>query len=304
MINSEQSTLFDKRTYKGTRPQSYTITPPSADQTVLSTLPAYHAYLSSTSGSRYTPDDFAADIRRFGQFTSSKALQDVSTADIQQWIGELKKTMPAKTVSRKVSALGNYFRWLAAEKVLAHNPGTGIRAARVTSPLPDVLYDSECDRLLAAASADPRPYLLISLLLETGLKKAELLELQITNFDFSNRYQPELWVKHSGKEVFKDRKLKLPSHLTEVFDDYTKRYDVSGTLFPFTQRFMTQLINDAAKAAGIRKKVSAGILRDTFVVRSIKRGMKPEDAFEKIGLSKNSYDDARKKYGRLTREAV
>lgn len=303
-MTTEQGTLFDKRAYKGVRPQSYSITPPMADQTVLATLPAYHAYLTSTSSSRYTPDDFAADIRRFGRFTSSKALQDIQTADIQQWVGELKKTMPPKTVSRKVSALGNYFRWLAAEKVLERNPGAGLRAARVTSPLPDVLYDSECDRLLATASADPRPYLLISLLLETGLKKAELLELQTTNFDFSNRYQPELWVKHSGKEVFKDRKLKLAGHLAEVFDDYVKRYDISGTLFPFTQRFMSQLINDATKAAGIRKKVSAGILRDTFVVQSIKRGMKPEDAFEKIGLSKNSYDDARKKYGRLTREAI
>ena len=32
--------------------------------------------------------------------------------------------------------------------------------------------------------------------------------------------------------------------------------------------------------------------------------MKLEDAFEKIGLAKTSYDDARQKYGRLTREAL
>ena len=36
----------------------------------------------------------------------------------------------------------------------------------------------------------------------------------------------------------------------------------------------------------------------------VKHGMKLEEAFEKIGLSKNSYDDARKKYGRLTSEAL
>lgn len=41
-----------------------------------------------------------------------------------------------------------------------------------------------------------------------------------------------------------------------------------------------------------------------FVVRSVEHGMKLEEAFEKIGLSKNSYDDARKKYGRLTSEAL
>lgn len=47
--------------------------------------------------------------------------------------------------------------------------------------------------------------------------------------------------------------------------------------------------------------MTVGILRDLFVVRSVKRGMKLEDAFEKIGLAKTSHDDARKKYGRLTR---
>src|SRR2546425_28187 len=107
-----QRTLFDKQPYKGTLPQFYSITPPSPEQTVTATLPAYHAYLSSAGYSKYTPDDFTADLKRFGQFTGAKALQDVQTTDIQQWIGELKKTMPPKTVSRKVSALGNYFRWL------------------------------------------------------------------------------------------------------------------------------------------------------------------------------------------------
>lgn len=300
----QQSALFDNRSYRGSLPQSHAITPPSADQAVSATLPAYHAYLGSAGYSQYTPDDFTADVRRFGQYTAPTALQDIRPVDIQQWIAELKQTMPPKTVSRKVSALGNYFRWLMAEKVLAKNPAYGLRAARVTSPLPDILFDNECERLLKAASSDPRPYLLVLLLLETGLKKAELLELHVGNFDFSNSYQPELWVKHSGKQVFKDRKLKLPSQLSPVFADYVKRYDVTDVLFPYTPRFIEQLLRDAARGAGVTKKVTAGILRDMFVVRSVKHGVKLEEAFEKIGLAKNSYDDARKKYGRLTAEAL
>jgi len=299
-----QRTLFDKRSYKGSLPQSYTISPPTPDHTVTATLPAYHAYLSSGGYSKYTPDDFTADIKRFGQFTGSKALQDLQTVDIQQWISELKKTKPPKTVSRKVSALGNYFRWLEAEQVLERNPAKNIRAPRVTAPLPELLFDNECDRLLTAASSDPRTYLLVQLLLETGLKKAELLELQVSNFDFSNRYQPELWVKHAGRQVFKDRKLKLPTQLIAVFDDYVQLYRVTDTLFPYTPRFIEQLLTQAARQANVSKRVTASILRDMFVVRSVKRGMRLEEAFEKIGLSKTSYDDARKKYGRLTSEAL
>jgi site-specific recombinase XerD len=303
-MTTEQAGLFDKRAYRGTKPQTFAITPPTADMSVLATLPAYHAYLSSVSDSQYTPDDFTADLKRFGQFVANRPLSDVQTGDIQQWIGTLKETMPPKTVSRKVAAIANYFRWLAAEKVLEKNPAQGIRAARVTAPLPDLLYESECKQLLATASQDPRTYLLVLLVLETGLKKSELLELQVSNFDFSNKYQPELWVRHGGKAVFKDRRLKLPGHFVDVFNDYVRQYDITDALFPFTQRTVSQLLADAGRNAKISKKVSAGILRDMFVVRSVKQGGKLEDAFEKIGLAKSSYDDARKKYGRLTRGAL
>jgi site-specific recombinase XerD len=299
-----QPALFDKRAYRGAKPQSYAITPPAADQTVLATLPAYHAYLSSGRYSQYTPDDFTADVKRFGQFTGAKVLQDVRTVDIHQWIGQLNQTMPFTTVRRKIAAVGNYFRWLEAEHVLTPNPAKNIRARHTIPPLPDLLFESEVQRLLTTASRDPRPYLLVLLLLEAGLRKAELCDLRVDNIDFSNRYQPELWVKHSGKQVFKDRKLKLHTQVVQVFEDYVRRYGITDTLFPYTPRTIEQLLKEAAREANISKPVTASTLRDLFVVRSVKHGMKLEEAFEKIGLSKNSYDDARKKYGRLTSEAL
>ena len=161
-MGTEQSTLFDKRPYRGSKPQAYSIEPPTPAMTISATLPAYYAYLSSGQYSQYTPDDFLADLKLFSGFTGAKILSDIKTVDIQQWIGELKRgTMQDKTVSRKVSAIGNYFRWLTAEKVLRENPAENIKARWVASPLPDLLFDNECDKLLAAASSDPRTYLLV-----------------------------------------------------------------------------------------------------------------------------------------------
>ena len=302
---TEQGALFDKRTYRGQKPQTFSITPPSADQTVIQTLPAYHAYLSSGEYSQYTPDDYTADIKLFGQFAGSRVLKELQTADLQQWIGKIKETMPPKTVSRKVSALGNYFRWLAnIEKALEKNPAKPIRAQRVVPPLPDILFESEVGKLLAVASSDPRTYLPLLLLLETGLKKAELLELTTTDFDFSDKYQPVLLLKHSGKQVFKDRKLKLPVQIVPVFNDYVTQYGATGVLFPYTPRFLEKLLAEAKSRAGITKPVTAGTLRDLFVVRGVKRGEKLDDLLEKIGLARTSFDDAKKKYGRLTKEAL
>ena len=279
---SEQPSLFDRKQYTGVMPQTFQIEPLTADCTVLQTVPAYHAYLRSGEYSKYTPDDFTSDVRKFGLFVKEKKLRDIRKADIQQWIGELKKVMTEKSVSRKISALTNYFLWLETEKVLSVNPAASIRYLRVTSPLPDILFESECQKLLAAASNDPRTYVLVLLLLETGIKKEELFELKVIHFDLSNKYAPELWVKHTGRKVKKDRKLKLPPEIVPVFTDYIKQYTITDILFPYTPRFIEMLLSDTAKRAGIQKKVTAGILRDTFVVRSLKRGEGIEVVLRKI----------------------
>jgi site-specific recombinase XerD len=156
----DQTSLFDRKKYKGMLPQVYQIEPPAADHSVLKTLLAYNTYLRSGGYSKYTPDDFTSDVKKFGLFVKDKKLKDIKTVDIQQWIGEIKKVMKEKTVSRKISAIINYFLWLEKEKVLLVNPASSIRYMRITSPLPDILFDEECQKLLAVASADPRSYLL------------------------------------------------------------------------------------------------------------------------------------------------
>jgi site-specific recombinase XerD len=216
-MSENQLLLFNPKKYTGVLPQGAKLSPPTGDSTVIQTLPAYHAYLRSEDYSKYTPNDFTSDVRKFGLFVKDKRLRDIRTLDIHQWIGELRKVLRENTVSRKVSAITNYFNWLEREKILPGNPAASIRPQKVISPLPDILFEEECQRLLRAASHDPRSYFLVLLLLETGLKKEELFALRLTHFDFSNAYAPELWVKHTGKKVKKDRKLKLPHEIVAVF---------------------------------------------------------------------------------------
>jgi site-specific recombinase XerD len=102
--------------------------------------------------------------------------------------------LSAKTASRKLTALGNYFQWLVGAEVVASdkNPMLAIANNRVSSPLPEILFETECTALLTAASGDPRTYLLFLLFLETGIKLEELFALRVSHFDFSNKYAPEL----------------------------------------------------------------------------------------------------------------
>ena len=305
-MTDRQLDLFSRKKYTGILPQSTEIQPPTSDSTVIQTLPAYHTYLSSGGYSKYTPDDFTSDVRKFGLFVKDKAIGEIRTSDIQQWIGELKKVLSAKTVSRKVAALSNYFLWLVAVGVFDHktNPAGAIRYARVTSPLPDILFENECQALLKASSSDPRTYFLVLLLLETGLKKEELFELKTVNFDLSNRYAPEVWVKHTGKKVSKDRKLKLPAELAPVYEEYVTKYGINEIVFPYTPRFIEMLLAAVAKRGNLQKKVTAGILRDSFVVRSLKRGEDIDLVLRKIVLTESTWEDAKIKYLKLSEGGI
>lgn len=59
-------------------------------------------------------------------------------------------------------------------------------------------------------------------------------------------------------------------------------------------------LTDIAKKAGVQKKVTAGILRDTFVVRSLNWGEGIEIVLRKIGLNESTWEDAKEKYLRLS----
>jgi site-specific recombinase XerD len=171
---------------------------------------------------------------------------------------------------------------------------------RISSPLPEILFEQECEILLTTASADPRTYLLFLLLLETGIKLEELFALNVSHFDFSNKYAPEMMVKHTGKKEKKSRKLKLPTGIIAVFNDYVGHYNVDDLLFPYTQRFIRYLITDTAEKAGIKKRVSAQILRDTCAVRQLKRGEGVERVLQRLGLSETTWEDAKVKYQKLS----
>jgi site-specific recombinase XerD len=287
-----QLPLFQRKIYKGIIPTiPIDIQAPAADRTVIQTLPAYYTYLQGGGFSRYTPDDFTGDLKKFGVFQKDKRIKEINTKDIQAWISFLKTPSPkgeglsAKTVSRKLTALGNYFQWLVANEVIAQqaNPMLGIANYRISSPLPEILFEQECELLMTTASADPRPYLLFLLLLETGVKLEELFALKVSHFDFSNKYSPEMMIKHTGKKEKKSRKLKLPTGIIPVFNDYVARYNIDDLLFPYTQRFLRYLITDTAQKAGVKKRVSAQILRDTCAVRQLRRGEGIERVLMRLG---------------------
>jgi hypothetical protein len=49
------------------------------------------------------------------------------------------------------------------------------------------------------------------------MKSNELFLLTKAYVDISDPYNPELWIKHTGKQTTKDRKVALPARFTAVY---------------------------------------------------------------------------------------
>src|SRR3954447_22205240 len=207
---------------------------PMADNTVMQTLPAYMAFLGGSGYSASTTEKYFADLRKLSLFLREKKLREISQHDIQQWIAGLLakdgEKLDPKTVNRKVSAIINYFVWLSRLGVIEKDPTATLVNARTQSPLPDYLYEDEIKAVYAAASKDIRTYLLVLLFLEAGIKSSELFTLTKTHVDISDPYNPEIWIKHSGRQTKKDRKVALPGKFTEVYGKYIEQYSVDDKI--------------------------------------------------------------------------
>jgi site-specific recombinase XerD len=308
-MNILQLPLFLRRKFeKGASKQIINPAAPTAESSVMHTLPAYAAFLGGQGYSLSTQEKYFADIKKLSLFLREKNIGEITTHDIQQWIAGLRSTkgerLDRKTVNRKVSAVINYFDWLTSLGAISKNPTATLINTRTQSPLPDYLYEGEITALYREASQDPRTYLLVLLFLETGMKSHELFALTKAHVDLSDPYQPELWIKHTGKDTRKDRKVALPPNFLEVYNRYVAQYQIEDALFPYTDRFIQLLFAELKKRTRIAKELTPKTLRHTHVVRAYSRGEDPDRIFDRIGLAPDSRKEADEMYRRLARRGI
>src|SRR3954465_4517264 len=94
-MSGSQLPLFQRKTYKGIIPSiPLEVRVPKADMTVVAALPGYYLYLKEGEFSKYTPDDFTGDVKKFALFLNEKPIKDITAKDIQVWISFLKTPSP------------------------------------------------------------------------------------------------------------------------------------------------------------------------------------------------------------------
>ena len=141
----------------------------------------------------HTVLSYSTDLTQFLDFLKVSEEEfspaTVTPEDVRAWVYELtNRKMAVASVRRKVQSLRTFYRWLQRASLVEVNPTEDIPMVKLPSRLPVFVREKSMDKLLdsyydASDFEAVRNRLIIEMLYETGMRRAELIDLKDTNVD-------------------------------------------------------------------------------------------------------------------------
>lgn len=284
----------------------------TAQTPLIPALNAWRVYLEDQGKSPHTIKAFIADVTLLANYLPpDRPVGEIGTNELNNFLTWMQNSrgVPCspKTLARRITSLKAFFRWLHQYGVLLVDPAERVVQHSVISPVPEVLTTEELDALLDAANkhrrareADARFYALAALLLETGIKKNETLNLSYNHIDLEAPGGPILFVRYaSPQHRYKERKIALSESWVAAYHEYKNQYPEDERVFPWSPRRLEYLLEDLGEEAGLSKHVSFDMCRWTCALNDWKSGMDPNQIRQKLGISKIQWREVRMKLEKL-----
>ena len=140
----------------------------------------------------HTVLSYSKDLSQFVSYLKAEGDFDpasVTVSDVRSWVHALTKDgMAPRTVRRKIQSLRSYYRYLQKYEGVTSNPVEDIPLAKVPHTLPVFVPEKNMDAVLDAEydHADfnhVRNHLMMEMLYETGMRRAELISLNDCDVD-------------------------------------------------------------------------------------------------------------------------
>ena len=282
-------------------------------QTPLSlALPSWKMFLEDQGSSIHTIKAFLGDMNLLTSYLPpDQKIGAITTRDLNNFLDWMQtgRGVPCspKTLSRRITSLKSFFRWLSQYGAILVDPAEKVVQKSVRSPLPAVMTTEEMNAALKAAEAhqtaekpDLRYYVLLKLLLDTGIKKGELLTLTTKHIDLDAPGGPILFVRYANpKYRYKERKIDLTEVWLAAYESYAQEYDLSEKLFPWSPRRLEYLLQDIGEEIGLADQLSFLMCRWTCALNDLTSGMDVNKIRQKLGLSEIQFREVRLKLRRL-----
>jgi len=234
-----------------------------------------------------TLEAYGSDIRRLAAFVRASGrdgIREVTTADLREFLFRLKDLGLAPTsISRNVSAIRTYFRFLIAENLVVADPSERIEPPKGWRTLPQVLSVAEIEALLSAPDlSEPlawRDRALLEFAYASGVRVSELTGLETRHL----LLEEGMALVHGkgGKERWVPVGRRAVGALGLYLRETRPRLEMGrggGRVFlnargsPLSRMGVWKILRRHVEAAGIEKPVSPHTLRHSFATHLLEGG--------------------------------
>ena len=242
---------------------------------------------------------FLSDVRLLTQFLApDQSIGTITTDQLNRFFTWMEKErgIPCspKTLSRRITSVKSFFRWLSKNGVLSIDPAEKVLQRSAISPFPQVLTEAEYEAVLLAADRhrrekkpDARSYTLVSLLLSTGIKKSECLGIHVNHIDLDAKNGPHVFIRYaSPANRYKERKIDLDVDWITAYSEYLAQYQPVDQVFAWSPRRLEYLLEDIGSEASLTKHLSFDMCRWTCALRDYQAGVDSDKIRQKLGVSK------------------
>jgi len=211
-------------------------------------------------------------------------INDVEYSLIRQWIIELvNKGISNRSINRKVSSLNAYYKFLQKTQIIENNPLKKHKALKVGKKVNLPFSQEELREVLDNTIEvndfeSARDSLIVELFYSTGIRRIELVNLNLKDVNFSQKQ-----LKVLGKRN-KERYIPIIDSLLQSFDTYIIYRNQLPTIIDKEVLFLTKkgikiyemlvyrIINKYFSIASSKAKCSPHVLRHSFATHLLNEG--------------------------------
>ncbi len=191
--------------------------------------------------SAHTVKNYRRDLQQLTEFCERDGLKNWSalkTRDLRQFSAFLhRKGLSSRSIQRMLSAIRSFYQYLIRQGLADNNPAQAVQAPKAEKRLPSTLDVDQMNALLDHTEPNTfvatRDRAIMELFYSSGLRLAELAELNLRDIDFGDQL-----VHVTGKGQ-KDRVCPLGSQAIKALQDWMEKRDQTG-FFDQPAVFITQ----------------------------------------------------------------
>ena len=240
--------------------------------------------------SELTIKSYQLDLTDFFEYIESKKINylTITNHDVRGYLKYLDScNLKNSTISRRISTLRTFYNYLVDENIVENNVFHNVKNPKLEKKLPNYLNYNEMEELLESIDISTteglEKRLLIEMFYSTGCRVSEMINVKISDIDFTNKT-----IRIMGKGS-KERIVYFGDYASKYLDNYLKKVKCDKYLFTnkkgekLTINEVEQIVKDIMKHISIKTHVTPHTLRHTFATHLLNNGADIKTVQELLG---------------------